>query len=229
MKKLSIIIPCYNEEGNIEECVMQIPKIKWETEIIIVDDGSKDRTTEVARRIKVPNKKVIRYEKNGGKGYAFRTGYKHATGDVVIILDADYTSPPAEIPNVVKPIFEGKADFVNGTRFIYPMEKGAMRWIHKPGNKIFAFIVSMLIGKWLTDSLCGFKAFDVKKLPYNHLKENSWMDFELLLRAHKNRLRIVEVPIHYKARKAGESKMNTLKHGYNMGMSLVKSFIKSIF
>lgn len=223
-KSLGIIIPCYNEEGNIEECVARIPKMPWPTEIIVVNDGSKDNTQEVVKNIvkKRKNVKLVSYEKNGGKGYAFRKGLEKSTADVVIILDADMTSPPESIPEIVKPIFEGKADFVNGSRLVYPMEKGSMKWLHIPGNKMFAFLVSWVIKQKLTDSLCGFKAFK-RKMLLGKLKENSWPDFELLVKAKKNNLRIAEVPIHYKCRKAGVSKMKTFKHGTKMFKMLLKS------
>ncbi|MBW2975692.1 glycosyltransferase family 2 protein [Candidatus Woesearchaeota archaeon] len=227
---LSIIIPCLNEEGNIRKCIERIPKMPYSAEVIVVDDGSKDKTSQTARNTKNPNLKkikVVSYKNNRGKGYAFRKGLEHAEGQVVIILDADMTSPPEEIPLITGPIFAGKADFVNGSRLFYPMEKGAMKWLHIPGNRIFALIISLIIGKYLTDTLCGFKAFKRQLIPVQELKENSWMDFELLIKAKRNNLRIAEVPIHYKARKAGLSKMRTFKHGYNMFMMLLKAIQKN--
>lgn len=224
LKSLGVIIPCYNEEGNITKCIKRIPKMPWDTEIIIVNDGSKDRTADIVRGItkKRDDVKLVSYEKNIGKGYALRKGLENSAADVVIILDADMTSPPEDIPNVVKPIFEGKSDFVNGSRLVYPMEKEAMKWLHIPGNKLFALLVSLIIKYRITDSLCGFKAFK-RKMLLNKLKEDSWPDFELLIKAKRNNLKISEVPIHYKARKAGISKMKTFKHGYQMFMMLLES------
>ncbi len=220
--RLSVIIPCYNEEGNVKECVERVPEMEWPYEIIVVNDGSKDNTLKVAQSINRKNLRIISYENNGGKGYAFRQGLEAAKGDIVIICDADMATPPEEIPDVVRPIFEGKADFVNSTRLVYPMEKGAMKLIHIPGNMAFALMVSAIIGQRLTDTLCGFKAFrkDVLK---GKLKENSWMDFELLITAKRNGMKITEVPIHYKARRAGKSKMKTVKHAVKMFNMLMKS------
>lgn len=232
MVELSIIIPCLNEEDNIGGCIKKIPRMPYETEVIVVDDGSEDMTTEIARKTRNDNVikiKVISYKRNRGKGYAFRKGLENAEGKVAIILDADMTSPPEEIPLVIRPIFEGKADFVNGSRLVYPMEKGAMKWLHIPGNRIFALIVSFIIGKYLTDTLCGFKAFRIDLLPIEKLKENSWMDFELLIKAKRDNMRIIEVPIHYKARKSGASKMRTFKHGYNMLIMLLRALRKNDF
>lgn len=223
--RLSIIIPCYNEEGNIVECVSRIPKLKYPYEIIVVDDGSEDNTVKTAKSIKRKELRVITYKPNRGKGYACRTGIKHARGDIVIICDADMATPPEEIPAVVKPILGGKADFVNTSRLIYPMEKGAMKPIHIPGNRIFALMVSLIIGKKLTDTLSGFKAFR-KDMLLSKLKENSWPDFEMIIKAKRNGLRIAEVPIHYKARRAGVSKMKTVRHAYKMFMMLMRSLSK---
>lgn len=224
LKSLGIIIPCYNEEGNIKECVERIPKMPWDTEIIVVNDGSKDGTVDVVKDImkKRRDVKLVSYEKNGGKGYAFRKGLENSSSDVVVILDADITSPPESIPEIVKPIFEGGADFVNGSRLIYPMEKGAMKLLHIPGNKVFVLLVSLIIKQKLTDSLCGFKAFK-RKMLLGKLKEDGWPDFELLIKAKRNGLRISEVPIYYRARKAGVSKMKTFRHGYRMFKMLWRS------
>ena len=129
---------------------------------------------------------------------------------------------PEEIPDVVKPIFDGEVDFVNGSRLIYPMEKGAMKFLHIPGNWAFALIISLIIRQHITDSLCGFKAFLIKSFR-GKLKEDSWPDFELLIKAKRLGMRIVEVPIHYKRRRGGVSKMKTFKHGYSMLKMLIRS------
>ena len=221
---VSVLIPCYNEEGNIEECIRRVPDFPFEHEIIVIDDGSKDKTTEVARSVKRKNLRVIRYENNGGKGYAVRTGIKNAKGEITVIQDADMATQPEELPQILEPIVNGRVDFVNGSRLIYPMERGAMKWIHVFGNKIFALFVSLIIRKWLTDTLCGFKAFRRDMLSYK-LKEDSWMDFELIIQAKRNGMRIAEVPIHYASRKAGKSKMKTFKHGYQMFRMLAKSVL----
>jgi len=219
---LSILIPCYDEEDNIVECLGRIPKMPWKTEVIVIDDGSKDNTAKFAKQAKTVNLKVISYKNNRGKGYAVRQGLAAAKGDIALIVDADMATQPEEIPLVVRPIFEGKAGFVNGTRMEYPMEKGSMRLLHIPGNKAFALLVSIIIGQRLTDTLCGFKAFRVKDF-LGKLKEDSWLDFELIIKAKRMGLKIVEVPIHYKERTGGVSKMRTFKHGWDMLKMLIKS------
>jgi glycosyltransferase involved in cell wall biosynthesis len=221
---ISVIIPCFNEATNIKECIERIPDLGVDYEIVVVNDGSTDNTFEAARGVKRNNLKVIGYGENRGKGYALRFGLKHSKGEIVVIQDADMATPPEELPEIVRPIIEGKADFVNGTRMVYPMEDGAMKRLHVPGNKLFALLVSLIIGQRLTDTLCGFKAFR-KDMLNGKLKEDSWPDFELLIQARRNGLRITEVPIHYKARKAGVSKMKTFRHGYEMFKMLLKSLI----
>lgn len=224
MEKISIIIPCYNEENNIRECVWQIPKMPCQSEIIIVDDGSTDQTAKHAHEIRKSNLKVVRYEKNLGKGAAVKAGFQHTTGDIIVILDADYTSPPSEILVIIKPILDGEADFVIGNRFLYPMEKNAMNIINQLSNRASAFVISLYIGQRITDSLCGLKAFK-RELINRELKENGWPDFELLIAAKRMNMRITEMPIHYKARKSGVSKMNTFRKFYQMPILLIKSLI----
>jgi len=208
MERISIIIPCYNEEKNIKECIKQIPAMDWETEIIVVDDGSTDKTKDVIQSINDPRIRITGYARNHGKGYAIREGIRISTGSIIAIIDADYTSSPKIIPEAVNLIIEEKADFVNGTRFIHPMEKGAMNTFHKLTNKITAFIISLAIGQHLTDTLCGLKVFR-KNMLTEEIKNSSWPDFNLILGARKNNLKIAELPVYYKARKYGISKMNS--------------------
>lgn len=224
MYGVSIIIPCFNEEENISNCIESIQNLPWSHEIVVVDDGSIDNTFSVANGLKKKNVNVLRYSKNKGKGYAVRFGIRNSKGDVGVILDADMATPPEELRNILKPIMEGKADFVNGSRMIYPMESGAMRGVHVLGNKIFAIIISLLIRKRLTDTLCGFKAFRISDFR-DILKQDTWPDFELILKAKRNGMRISEVPIHYKRRVAGKSKMKTFMHAYKMSKILMKDLI----
>ena len=124
--------------------------------------------------------------------------------------------------NVVKPIMEGRADFVNASRLVYSMEAGAMKWFHVPVNHLFAFLVGLLVGARLTDSLCGFKAFR-KSMLFEHLQEDGWPDFEMLIQAGRNGMRVVEVPTHYMARRKGASKMKSFRHGFAMLLMLLKA------
>jgi glycosyltransferase involved in cell wall biosynthesis len=226
-KSMTIIIPCFNEEENIKPCIQRIPVFSFKTEIIAVNDGSTDKTLEKMKEIKKPNFDFISYSKNKGKGFAVRQALQKAKNDLIIILDADMATQPEEIFLVVKPLFETKADFVNTTRLKKGMrEKNSINFLHVLGNKIFAFFISLLTGFPLTDSLSGFKAFKRKDF-LGELKENSWMDFELIFLAKKKKLRFIEIPIHYNKRIAGKSKMKTFFHAIQMTFLLLKSFVKS--
>ncbi len=222
--ELTVLIPCYNEEESIKDCVMAVPEMPWSTEILVVDGGSKDNTLKVAKSIKKKGLRVIGYKPSRTKGYACAFGLKHARGKVTVIQDVDMN--PADIPQIVRPIFEGWADFVNGTRFVIPMEQGAMSSLNRLGNKwIFSTLVSLVIRQKLTDSLCGYKAFHTKLLR-GKLKEDNWPDFEMLIRAKRAGARIVEIPIRYVARKGGTPKMRPFRDGFSMLKMLVKLALK---
>ena len=211
---VSVIIPCYNEEGNIENCIKRIPKLGKYTEIIVVDDKSKDNSAEIVRSLqrKNSNLKLISYSPNKGKGNAVRVGLDAGKGDILLILDADMTVAPEELPNFIKPFEEGKAQFTNGTRFTYRMEKGAMKKLNLLGNRLMGLIFSLALGQKITDSLCGTKVLFKKDYKKNGIsKDDPWGDFSLLFGAAKQGLKIYEVPVHYKARVAGKSKMKILK------------------
>jgi len=222
----SIVIPAYNEEKNILKCIERIPN-KNNYEIIVIDDGSIDNTAKVVKSLKNPRVKLISYKPNEGKGVAVKGGFDSAKGDVLVILDADMAVPPEEVSRFLEPIEMGKADFVNGTRLIYPMESGAMTDLHMIGNKIFSMIFTWLLNQRVTDTLCGTKSLlRVNYKKYINLKEKSWPDFDLLFQTANKKLKIVEMPVHYKKRVAGKSKMKTLRHGVLLTKMCLKGFWK---
>lgn len=214
----SVVIPCFNEEGNVVEAIRRTPAMGTRTEIVVVDDGSSDRTAELARTeaARDPRVKLVSYAPNHGKGYAVQQGFRAATGDVVMILDADMAVMPEELPRFFDVIDRGIAGFVNGTRMIYPMADQAMKLLNFFGNKMFGIILSIIMGQRNTDTLCGTKAFLRKDLPDFPWSDKSWGDFDLLFGACKLKLKIVEMPVHYQARVAGESKMKAWKHGWKL-------------
>ncbi len=214
----SVIVPCYNEACNIEEVIKRIPKMGKETEIIVVNDGSKDRTADVVRGMKKDylNLKLIDYSPNRGKGYAVKTGFDAATQEILMIFDADMSVPPEELPYFFEPLNKGICDFVNGTRMVYLMERQAMRFLNLLGNKIFGLILSFIVGQNLTDTLCGTKALYKKDYRYIEMGRDKWGDFDLIFGAAKLGSTIMEVPVHYMTRKAGESKMRTIRHSFHL-------------
>jgi SAM-dependent methyltransferase len=211
---VSVVIPCYNEAESIEDCVRRVPRMGRFTEVIVVDDGSQDDTgervrSELNRSVDI---RLIGYRPNRGKGYAVRTGFEAARGDILMILDADSTVPPEDLPRFYYPLAEGKADFVNGTRMVYPLLRGSMKPMNAIGNRFFAKVVSWLIEAPLSDTLCGSKAFFREDYQHFPTGGDPWGDFDWLFGAARRTCKIVEVPIHYAARRAGQSKMKALAH-----------------
>ena len=211
---VSVVVPCYNEAGNIEECVRRVPRMGRHTEVIVVDDGSRDGTAEKVKPELNPAVEVrcLSYQPNRGKLNAVRTGFAAALGDIIMILDADMTVPPEDLPYFYTPLAEGRADFINGTRLIYPMATGSMKWKNFFGNKMFGVLVSWLTNVHLSDTLCGTKA--LFKEDYGHflMGYDPWGDFDLLFGAAQHTCKVLEVPIHYQERRAGQSKMKALRH-----------------
>lgn len=227
----SVIIPCYNEQDNIEEAIRRTPQMGRETEIIVVNDCSTDNTAQKVRDLqsRYPNLKLVDYSPNRGKGYAVRKGFEAATQEVLMILDADISTPPEELPRFFDPLNKGICQFVNGTRMVYPMENQAMRTLNLFGNKIFGFIMSFVTQQNLTDTLCGTKAFYKKDLKMIKWGLDKWGDFDLLFGAARTGKKIMEVPVHYMTRKSGESKMRSFRHGVHLLRACYLGFKELVF
>lgn len=212
----SVIIPCHNEEGNIEECIRRVPNMGTQTEIIVVDDGSTDTTRQrvLDAMKRHPEVRLFATNQNQGKANAVRAGFENAKCDVVMILDADMTVAPEDLPKFLRPMQSGLADFVNGTRLVYPMVGYAMRMINFLGNKAFCFLVSWVLRQRVSDTLCGTKALFRRHVAMiNHEQKERWGDFELLFGAARLKLRILEIPVHYQERRLGASKMRVFYDG----------------
>jgi SAM-dependent methyltransferase len=220
----SILIPCRNEKGNIENAILRMPKFGSAQEILFVEGNSSDGTFEECERVRDAYKdswdiKVLKQD-GKGKGDAVRKGFAAATGDVLMILDADLTMPPEALPKYHAVIESGKAEFVNGTRLIYPMEQEAMRPLNLIANRCFAYLFSYLVNTRLTDTLCGTKV--LLRKDYEVLaRERGYFgnfdpfgDFDLIFGAAKQNLKIVETPIHYKARTFGETQISRFRDGW---------------
>ncbi len=224
---VSVIIPCFNEQDNIAECIKQVPKMGKFTEIIISDDGSTDNTVKIARsyQSKYRNLKVISYQPNRGKVWAVKAGFENANGDLVMVWDADRTVPADELPRFYKLFSEGQAEYAHGTRVAYPMEKQAMKTANLMGNLFFGWIYSWILETRVTDTLCGTKVIFKKDFKKMKIGTEPWGDFDLLFGAKKLGLKIKEIPVHYKARVAGKSKMKTFKYGMVVAKMAFKAFL----
>jgi len=221
---VSVIIPCRNERGNIEDAVMRIPQMGRETEIIFVDGNSTDGTPEeIESQIKKHPQRNIRLHRQGsgvGKGDAVRKGFTAAKGDVLAIQDADLTAPPEDLPKFFRALRDGKGEFINGSRLVYPMEKQAMRFLNLLGNKFFGVLFSWLLGQRFRDTLCGTKM--IRKRDYELIEANRsyfgdfdpFGDFNLIFGAVKLNLKVVEVPVTYSARTYGRTNISRYRHGW---------------
>ena len=164
---VSVIVPCHNEERMWPSALAGSPDMGAGTEIVFVDDGSTDRTREAVMKAMAddPRVRLLAYDTNHGKANAVRAGFDAAHNDVLMILDADMTVAPEDLPKFLEPIASGTADFVNGTRLVYPMEGEAMPTINFVGNKAFCFLVSWVLRQRVSDTLCGTKALLQARLP----------------------------------------------------------------
>lgn len=224
--KLSIIIPCYNEEKTIEEIVkkvvdVRLPKIK--KEIIVVNDGSQDKTSKILKKIKKnnPEIKIIETRQNQGKGAAVRLGLKNATGDLVLIQDADLEYDPKDIPRLLAPILEGKTEVVYGSRFTG--EHLNLLFWHMVGNKFLNFLVNLLFDTTLSDMEVGYKLFKACVLEGINLKEDRWgFDPEITCKVLKKGFKIYEVPISYVGRSFSEGKKIRWKDGFRVALVILR-------
>jgi ubiquinone/menaquinone biosynthesis C-methylase UbiE len=221
--KVSVVIPARNEEGNIEAAVKRTPEMGGGTEIIFVEGHSRDGTwakiQQVAREHPERNIKIMQ-QTGRGKGDAVRLGFAAATGDVLMILDADLTMPPEELPKFYEVIASGRAEFANGVRLVYPMEEKAMQFLNLCANKTFGLIFTWLLGQPVKDTLCGTKV--LSREHYQQITANRryfgdfdpFGDFDLLFGAAKLNLKIADVPIRYKERTYGTTNIHRWSHGW---------------
>ena len=221
---VSIIIPARNEKGNIENAILRLPKFGNSQEIIFIEGHSKDGTLEEIKRVvdKYGNKQDIRYavQVGVGKGDAVRLGFEMAQGEALMILDADLTVAPEDLPKFYSALVFGKGEFINGSRLVYPMEKESMRILNILGNKFFSMMFSWILGQRLKDTLCGTKV--LFKSDYERIAAHRsyfgdfdpFGDFDLLFGAAKLNLKIVEMPIRYGARAYGSPNIQRWRHGW---------------
>lgn len=222
---VSIIVAARNEVGNIKNLINRLPILSLNQELIFVEGGSQDQTWETIQEAMKENQEKLQYsilafkQTGKGKGDAVRLGFSKATGDILIILDADLSVPPEELPRFIENLVSDKCEFANGSRLVYPMEKQAMQFLNLVGNRLFGIAFSFLIGQPIRDTLCGTKALwatDYKKLALQRSyfgEFDPFGDFDLIFGAARLGLKIRDVPVHYKARVYGTTNISRFRHG----------------
>jgi ubiquinone/menaquinone biosynthesis C-methylase UbiE len=220
---VTIVVPARNEKGNIESAITRTPSFGISQEFIFIEGGSKDGTYEEILRVKekYSDKKIVDLKQSGkGKGNAVREAFEAASGEVLMILDADLTMPPEDLQKYYEALISNKGKFINGCRLVYPMEGQAMRFLNLLANKFFGVLFTYLLGQNLKDTLCGTKVL-YKKDYINIISNRKYFgdfdpfgDFDLLFGASKLNLKIVEMPIRYKDRQYGETQIKRFSHGW---------------
>lgn len=228
MQTLSIIMPVYNEESTISEILRQVRAVGPENgfalnkEIIVIDDGSNDRTSDIlAQEMQAGDLIVLRHEKNLGKGAAVRTGLEHCTGDIVLIQDADLEYDPRDYPTLVKPILEGRVVAVYGSRFLGPRK--AMLFWHMVGNKFLTLVTNVLYNAILSDMETGYKVLEGELARSLDIQSKGWgIDPEVTAKVLRRGHRIFEVPISYYGREYFEGKKITWRDALVVLWTLLK-------
>ena len=225
--KISIIIPCYNEENSIQQLLESVINIDYESkEIIIVDDSSSDQTLQIIER-KFSNKynfiKILKHTKNQGKGSCIRTAQKEVSGDIVIIQDADLEYDPNEIPSLIEPLILNKADVVYGSRFVGDKPKRKIYFLNKLGNVFLTFLSNLLSNLDLTDMETGYKVILNEKFKQITIKENRFgFEPEITAKLSKLKCRFYEMGISYHGRTYEEGK----KIGYKDGIRAIYCIVR---
>jgi len=232
---VTVVVPARNERGNIKPGVQRIGQFCAEVEIILIEGHSRDGTFEEMERVKAafPDKdiKVMR-QPGKGKADAVFAAFDAARGDVLMILDADLTMPPEQLCKFYEALRSGKGEFINGSRLVYPMDDGAMRFLNLIANKTFSYLFSWLLNQRYTDTLCGTKV--LRRSDYRRLKAGKayfgdfdpFGDFDLIFGASKLNLKTIDLPIRYAARSYGETQISRFSHGWMLLKMVAFAFFK---
>lgn len=231
----TVLVPCRNERGNIEAAVTRLPRFCDDIEILFVEGHSSDGTlAEIERVIAAHPERDIKVavQDGKGKGDAVRKGFDMARGDVLMILDADLTVPPEDLPKFYDALVSGKGEYINGTRLVYPMERQAMRVLNLVANQIFSLLFTWLLNQRFTDTLCGTKV--LSRVHYRMIADNRsyfgdfdpFGDFDLIFGAAKLNLKVAEVPIRYQSRSYGSTQISRFRHGWMLLRMVVFAFFK---
>jgi glycosyltransferase involved in cell wall biosynthesis len=222
-KCLSVVMPCFNEEKTVKQCVDAVLDSPWVSELIIVDDGSTDRTREIISGLADPRIHVVLQPQNGGKGSALRTGFAAATGDYVIVQDADLEYEPVDFDKIIRPLEAGKADVVYGSRFAGGEAHRVVYFWHMVGNKLLTLMSNMFTNLNLTDMETCYKCFRREVIQGIDLQENRFgIEPELTGKIAAGRWRVYEVGISYDGRTYEEGKKIGWKDGVRALICIVK-------
>ncbi|MDJ0668364.1 MAG: glycosyltransferase [Desulfobacterales bacterium] len=234
-KSATVLIPCRNERGNIVSAIERIPAFCEQIEILFVEGGSSDETlTEIKAAIaSYPDKSIRVLEQEGkGKGDAVRKGFSEARGEVLMILDADLTMPPEDLPKYFEVLASGQGEFINGSRLVYPMENDAMRFLNYLANAMFSWLFTWILSQRFTDTLCGTKV--LYRRDYRLISDNRsyfgdydpFGDFDLIFGAVKLNKKVVEIPIRYAERVYGSTQISRFRHGWLLLKMVIRAFKK---
>jgi glycosyltransferase involved in cell wall biosynthesis len=213
--RVSFIVPAFNEEATLHEVLERVHALPFEKQVIVVDDGSTDRTAEIAARWAEQNGVVVVNQRNQGKGAAVRAGIGHIDGDIVVIQDADLEYDPVEVPMLIEPIERGAADVVFGSRLSGGRPQRAYLFWHLVGNRFLSLLTNVLYNTTLSDMETGYKAFRADVLRSLDLRENDFaIEPEITAKVCKRKLRIYELPISYYGRTYDEGKKITWRDGF---------------
>jgi len=235
LRSASVVIPCRNERGNVQAAIQRLPRFCEDIEVIFVEGHSQDGTLEEVYRVRdaFPEWNIKVLQQDGvGKANAVFKAFDLARGDVLMILDADLTVPPEQLDKFWRAMASGKAEYLQGTRLVYPMANKAMRFLNLLANWVFSVLFTWLLNQRLTDTLCGTKV--LRRSDYLRLKENRgdfgyfdpFGDFDLIFGATKLNLKIIEIPIRYASRTYGETQISRFRHGWLLLRMVVFAFRK---
>ena len=220
----SVIIPAYNEEDVIERTIAEVKKLDINKEIIVIDDGSKDNTVGLVK--KIDGIRLVEHGINKGRGAAIKTGIQNSMGDVICTQDADMEQKPVEIPRLIQPIIEDEADCVYGSRFSNKKNFESSTWLRIVGNKFFALLGNILFHYRLTDVYTGSKCYSKRVFENLSLDSDGFeQEVEILAKLSRHRMRVLEIPIDYQFRTSGASKMK-FKDGLVGFYVILKYFFK---